>query len=46
MALICCQTDNLTFLPTQVVFLLSWFALPHEFTGIFTSDPLKVVKNW
>ena len=30
----------------QVAFFLSWAALPAEFTGIFTADPLRVVKNW
>ena len=30
----------------QVVFLISWAALPAEFTGIFTDEPDRVVKNW
>ena len=33
-------------LRAQVVFLISWAALPAEFTGIFTDDPDRVVKNW
>ncbi len=31
---------------SQVALVLSLYALPHEFTGIFTNDPLRVVKNW
>lgn len=34
------------FTALQVTLLLSLYALPHEFTGIFTSDPLRVVRNW
>lgn len=30
----------------QVTLLISLYALPHEFTGIFTNDPLRAVKNW
>jgi inorganic pyrophosphatase len=30
----------------QVVFLISYVALPKEFTGIFTDEPDRVVKNW
>ena len=30
----------------QAVFVISWFGLPKEFTGIFSEDPLRVVKNW
>lgn len=30
----------------QVALLLSLYALPKEFTGIFTNDPMRVVKNW
>ncbi len=30
----------------QVVFAVSYYALPHEFTGIFGNDPERVVKNW
>lgn len=29
-----------------MVYFLSWAALPAEFTGIFTADPLRAVKNW
>lgn len=35
-----------TILMTPVALLLSLFALPKEFTGIFTNDPHRVVKNW
>ena len=31
--------------PAQVVFAISYFALPPEFTGIF-EDSERVVKNW
>ncbi|KAK9845522.1 hypothetical protein WJX81_008507 [Elliptochloris bilobata] len=34
-----------TVLATPVVFAVSYFALPPEFTGIF-EDPERVVKNW
>lgn len=30
----------------QVVFAISWFALPAEFTGIFSAEPDRIVKNW
>lgn len=30
----------------QVVFVISWFGLPSHFTGIFTAEPERVVKNW
>ena len=30
----------------QVAYLLAVTALPAEFTGIFTADPYRVVKNW
>lgn len=30
----------------QVVFLISYFALPAEFDGIFHSDPTRISKNW
>ena len=30
----------------QAVFAISYFALPAEFTGIFTDEPERVVKNW
>jgi H+-translocating diphosphatase len=30
----------------QVVFLVSYYALPHEFSGIFTADPTRISKNW
>lgn len=28
------------------MFAVSYYALPHEFTGIFGNDPERVVKNW
>ena len=31
---------------SQVVFVISWFALPTEFTGIFSAEPDRIVKNW
>lgn len=31
---------------SQAVFVISWYGLPAEFTGIFTAEPLRVVKNW
>lgn len=30
----------------QVVFGISYYALPPEFTGIFTDEPDRIVKNW
>ena len=30
----------------QVVFAISWFALPSEFTHIFSAEPDRIVKNW
>lgn len=30
----------------QAVFAVSMFALPSEFSGIFTEDPARLVKNW
>jgi len=30
----------------QVAYGLAVTALPAEFTGIFTADPYRVVKNW
>ena len=30
----------------QVAYLLAVTALPAEFTGIFTADPYRIVKNW
>lgn len=30
----------------QVVFAISYYALPPEFTGIFTDEPDRIVKNW
>ena len=30
----------------QVVFVISWFALPSEFTHIFSAEPDRIVKNW
>lgn len=30
----------------QVVFLISYYALPHKFEGIFFADPTRVSKNW
>jgi inorganic pyrophosphatase len=34
-----------TILATPAVFVISWFGLPSEFSGIFT-DPTRIVKNW
>ena len=31
---------------SQVAYLLAVTALPAEFTGIFTADPYRIVKNW
>ena len=31
---------------SQVVFVISWYALPTEFTGIFSAEPDRIVKNW
>jgi hypothetical protein len=28
------------------VFLVSYYALPHEFDGIFIADPTRISKNW
>ena len=36
---------NVLCLLMQAVFVISWFGLPSEFSGIFT-DPLRLVKNW
>ena len=33
-------------LSVQVVFAISWFALPSEFTHIFSAEPDRIVKNW
>ena len=30
----------------QVVFAISYYALPPEFTGIFSDEPERAVKNW
>ena len=30
----------------QVVFVISWFGLPSEFSGIFSDQPDRIVKNW
>ena len=30
----------------QVVYLVSYYALPHKFEGIFFADPTRVSKNW
>lgn len=30
----------------QAVFIVAYFGLPAEFTGIFNADPDRVVKNW
>ncbi|KAK9903954.1 hypothetical protein WJX75_001227 [Coccomyxa subellipsoidea] len=35
-----------TLLATPVVFGISYYALPPEFTGIFTDEPDRIVKNW
>jgi inorganic pyrophosphatase len=35
-----------TVIMTPVVFLVSYYALPHEFSGIFTADPTRISKNW
>ncbi len=28
------------------MFLVSYYALPHEFDGIFIADPTRISKNW
>lgn len=33
-------------LSPQVVYIISVCALPAEFTGIFTEEPERIVKNW
>jgi hypothetical protein len=30
----------------QAVFIIAYYGLPAEFTGIFTSEPERVVRNW
>lgn len=40
------MSDFMPLAAAQAVFVISWFGLPKEFTGIFSSDPLRVVKNW
>ncbi|CAK0782826.1 Pyrophosphate-energized vacuolar membrane proton pump 1 [Coccomyxa viridis] len=35
-----------TLISTPVVFVISWYALPTEFTGIFSAEPDRIVKNW
>lgn len=30
----------------QLVYLVTIYSLPATFTGIFASEPLRVVKNW
>jgi hypothetical protein len=33
-------------LQPQVTYIISICALPAEFTGIFSEEPDRVVKNW
>jgi hypothetical protein len=35
-----------TALMTPAVYLISIYALPSEFSGIFVQDPERLVKNW
>lgn len=35
-----------TIIMTPAAYLMSIYALPHEFTGLFTDDPVRAVKNW
>ena len=32
--------------PAQLVYFLTIWSLPNEFTGIYASDPTRIVKNW
>ena len=33
-------------MPVQLVYFLTIWSLPTEFTGIYASDPTRIVKNW
>ena len=41
-----CRSAEVAWSALQVVFVISWYALPSEFTGIFSAEPDRIVKNW
>lgn len=42
-----CTLSSAPFFPAfQVTYIISICALPSEFTGIFSEEPERVVKNW
>ena len=41
-----CRSAEAPWSALQVVFVISWYALPTEFTGIFSAEPDRIVKNW
>ena len=45
MSWLCCSAEAARS-ALQVVFVISWYALPTEFTGIFSAEPDRIVKNW